>query len=100
MLLEHRTVSRKTPRDGKLEISAGAARRLAAIQGDVQVVLERRRGTGALTSMTCTCRAGGEEHVHHFLTSDLFRSLRPERRVQLDLDAEAGMVLVTETDGA
>jgi hypothetical protein len=48
MLLDERTVSRKTPLDGRLEISAAAADRLAALGDDFALVSAGRAGRGRL----------------------------------------------------
>jgi hypothetical protein len=77
------TVGRKTPLDGKLEIPAEDAERLAAAGSPVPVWLHdspcERRGTARVSEMACTCgrTPGGSEHRHHFLESELFRGLTP-----------------------
>ena len=88
MLLEIRIVSRKTPADGKLEITSQTARRLQLFGERVRVRVGVESGEGALTAMTCTCAKGeGADHEHHFLSSELFRTLAPEETVVLELDA-------------
>lgn len=97
MLLELRTVSRKTPRDGKLEISAATAHRLAVLGAELAVQMGGVRGAGALISMPCTCAKSADgAHVHHFLQSELFRALAPEMPVQLHFDENEGAVHVSE----
>ncbi len=67
--IEHRTVSRKTPGDGK-------------------------HGDGALGTMPCTCRGHDKPHVHYFVESDLLRSLAAGSEVDLFLDEDARRLLV------
>ena len=93
MLLEIRTVSRKTPDDGRLEITAESARRLSPFGVPLTVRVgddETARGEAQLTAMSCTCDkggggAGGAGHEHRFLASDLFRALSPGETVVLEL---------------
>lgn len=93
MILEQRPVSRKTPLDGKLEISAEAAGRVGALGPDIPVAAGGRQGTARLHLLACTCtRGSGGSHVHHFLESPLFRSLTPDARVAIVLDEEHGVL--------
>lgn len=96
MLLEQCTVSRKTPLDGKLEISPDAAQRLALLGTDLPLPLTAPGGGVArLTSMECTCqKAAGGRHVHHFIESSSFRALTPGTTVRLELDAADGRLRV------
>jgi len=98
MLLEIRTVSRKTPADGRLEITPESARRLSPFAAHLTVRVgddEVTRGEVQLTAMSCTCDkggggaggAGGAGHEHHFLASDLFRALSPGETVVIELVA-------------
>ena len=84
--LENRTVSRKTPGDGMLEITRPVARRLA--QDGMSFALETPAGTGTaeLKAMPCTCRGADKPHEHWFLVSPLLRSLLPGTEVSLTLD--------------
>ena len=84
-LLETRTVSRKTPRDGRLEITRPTALRLQQTVGDGEMALDLDGivGVARLDTYECTCRGPDERHVHYFLQSDLFRGLVPESRVDL-----------------
>lgn len=87
MLLEHRPVSRKTPLDGKLEISAAAAARLGPLGVEFTVVSAGRAGRGRLEAMACTCaKSAGEPHVHHFVVSPLFKDLAPGAVVRVELE--------------
>jgi hypothetical protein len=93
---ERRVVSRKTPQDGKLEVSAEAAERLAAVGGALALVSQGREGTATLRSMECTCAKGaGTGHVHHFVESDLFMSLVPGTEVHVAFES-AGPRLVVD----
>jgi hypothetical protein len=84
--IERRTVSRKTPGDGKLEITKVAARRLEALGTEFPLAVDARRGRGSLGTMPCTCRGGDKPHVHYFVESDLLRSLAAGSEVDLFLD--------------
>lgn len=91
MLLERRTVSRKTPRDGRLEISAESAAQLAALAVEFTVVSGGATGRGRLEAMPCGCVKGaGGGHVHHFVESPLLMALVPETTVLVELDDERG----------
>jgi len=95
MLIEHRSVSRKTPLDGKLEISAAAAERLAALGAEFPLASAGREGSGRLQSLPCTCAKGaGEGHVHHFVESPLLRELAPGTEVRVELDEGRSRVRV------
>jgi hypothetical protein len=99
MLLDERTVSRKTPLDGRLEISAAAADRLAALGNDFALVSGEHEGRGRLKSLTCTCAkgtAGG--HVHHFVESPLLVALAPGAIVRVELDERTSVVRVQPAD--
>lgn len=87
MLLETRQVSRKTPLDGKLEISAEAASRLATLGAEFTLVSAGRTDIGRLRAMTCTCaKMASGSHVHHFLESPLLRSLTPGSEVGVEME--------------
>ena len=87
MLLEIREVSRKTPRDGRLEVTETTARRLAPFGATVAVDVGTQRGEASLESLACRCAKGegGGSHTHHFLQSSLFHSLRAGETVVLEL---------------
>ena len=98
MLLDTLVVSRKTPRDGKLEISEAAAARLARLAPDLRVVALGREGPASTETFTCTCgKRGGGDHIHHFLASDLFKGLAEGSEVRLELDQAASRITVTPT---
>lgn len=91
MLLERCTVSRKTPLDGKLEISPEAARRISALGSEISLVSASRRGTARVSALECTCaKAAGGRHVHHFVQSPLLQALAPGSVVELELDDREG----------
>ena len=101
MLLERRTVSRKTPRDGRLEISAGSAERLAALGREFAVATGGVTGRGRLEAMPCGCAKGaGGGHVHHFVESPLLTSLVPESTVLVELDEASDTIRVEPTEPA
>ena len=97
MFIEQRTVSRKTPRDGKLEISAVAAAQLESLGDSFPLRTESSEGRARLDSMSCTCEkaAASGQHLHHFLESDVLRALEPgtDVRVAID-DARPGSLLI------
>ena len=84
--IERRTVSRKTPGDGKLEITKVAAQRLEALGTEFPLAVDAKPGRGSLGSMPCTCRGGDKPHVHYFVESDLLRALAAGSEVDLFLD--------------
>jgi hypothetical protein len=87
MLLEVREVSRKTPRDGRLEITGETARRLAPFGATLPVEVDLQRAEGALEVMACQCEKGGglAGHTHHFVRSSLFAALTVGETVVLEL---------------
>jgi hypothetical protein len=95
MLLDLRPVSRKTPLDGKLEISAAAAARLSALGAEFPLAALGRAGRGRLESMECTCaKAEGARHVHHFVVSPLLRALDAGAQVRVELDESDGALRI------
>ena len=95
MHVDRRTVSRKTPRDGKLEISEGAASQLATLGPDIPVEWNAKAGRAMISHFTCTCGKGDGQHEHHFLESPLLTSLPVGAEV--DLIVRAGRVVVALT---
>jgi hypothetical protein len=96
MLLERRTVSRKTPGDGKLEISALTADAVTPIGPTLTVELSGRHAPASVSAMTCTCAKGaGSAHRHLFLESDLLKELEAGAEVDLRLDRGAARLSVT-----
>jgi hypothetical protein len=95
MLLDERTVSRKTPLDGRLEISAAAADRLAALGAEFALVSAGRVGRGRLRALACDCAKGaGGGHVHHFVESPLLAALTPGAAVRVELDEQRPAVRI------
>jgi len=92
MLVEHRPVSRKTPLDGRLEITPEAAARLAPLGAEFPLVSAGREGTGRLEALPCSCAksAATGAHVHHFVASPLLRALAPGSEVRVELDESRG----------
>ena len=93
-LLEQRTVSRKTPGDGKLEVTKPAAASMESLGAEFGVAVGDRSGAARLGSMPCTCRGGDQPHVHYFVESDLFRSLTAGESVTLFVDDKENRLLV------
>ena len=86
MLMEVRTVGRKTPGDGKLEVSEETARRLGTLGPQIPLRVGAQTGTAVLSSLRCSCGKGAESgHRHHFLEAQLFRALRPDLTVAIEL---------------
>jgi len=94
MLLERRTVSRKTPLDGRLEITKRAAQRFDDLDGSFDVDLAGERARGTIGSMDCTCRGADNPHVHFFIESPAFKQLAAGEDVDLDLDTTTRTVRV------
>ena len=83
-LLERRSVSRKTARDGKHEISADTAARLLRLSPMLDLIVDGVPDTASVTPMACTCR-GPEAHEHWFLESNALRSMAVGREAVLSL---------------
>lgn len=88
MFIERRTVSRKTPLDGKLEISAAAATRLQKLGASFTLRTAAGEGSARLLEMSCTCTKAGAsgQHQHHFIESELLRALEATTDVRVTLD--------------
>ena len=87
--LERRTVSRKTPGDGRLEISRTAADRLREGGAVLEVDYDGRRAAGRIESMECTCQKGTGAHEHHFVASDILKGLRASTEVEILIAEQA-----------
>jgi hypothetical protein len=94
--LEDLTVSRKTPGDGKLEITRPVAEKLERVGTRLEIKTPAGNGAAELTSMPCTCRGKDNPHEHWFLASPLLCSLIPGTEIALSLDGQT--VVVTETN--
>ena len=92
-VVERRTVSRKTPGDGKLEVTKVAAVALESLGSTFAVVVGDRQGGARIGTMPCTCRGDASPHVHYFVESELFRDLTAGTTVDLVLD-DTGRLLV------
>ena len=90
--LENRTVSRKTPGDGKLEITRPVADKLRGLGTRLEIETPAGNGTAELISMPCTCRGENNPHEHWFLASPLFRSLTPGSEIRLSLEGQTVVV--------
>ena len=94
MLLERRTVSRKTPLDGRLEITKRAAQRFDDLDGAFDVELDGDRVRGTIGTMECTCRGVDNPHVHYFIESPVLKQLAAGEEIDLDLDPNTRTVRV------
>lgn len=74
--------------DGKLEISARAAEQLASLGATFPLRTAGGEGSARLHAMSCTCAkaASAGQHLHHFVESDLLRTLAPGTSVCVELD--------------
>jgi hypothetical protein len=89
-LLERRTVSRKTARDGKHEVSADAAARLRALSSPFDVIVDGVADRGRLVPMPCTCRP--EAHEHWFIEANALRSLEAGREATTSVSVDGSTV--------
>lgn len=100
MLLEVRSVGRKTPLDGRLEVTPATARRVALLGTPVSLLVGESAGLLTVESMPCGCAreavSGGGAHEHHFLTAALFRNLLAGETVCIEL-LENGTVTVSRS---
>lgn len=94
MLLERRTVSRKTAGDGRLEITKPTALRLEAMKAALTVELEGLRVPARIDTMVCTCRGAEKPHVHYFLEAERLKALESGREIELELDEGAQSVRI------
>ena len=93
MLIEHRLVSRKTPLDGRLEISYDAATRLSSLGDEFPIRAASDVGVARVEAMSCTCEKGqGGQHVHHFVESAILRALLPGSEVSVEIDGATAVV--------
>lgn len=74
-------VSRKTARDGKLEIPPALAAAVSALPPAFAIRIGERAGAGMLVSMECSCQGAGERHRHHFLQAEGLKELAAESPV-------------------
>ena len=95
--VEQRTVSRKTPSDGKLEITKVAAHALESLGSAFIIQVGQQAGHATLGTMPCTCRGDEQPHVHYFVESELLRALVPGSAVDLVLDQPGSRLLIVAT---
>jgi hypothetical protein len=88
MFLEHRTVSRKTAGDGRLEITKQAAARVGQTGASITIDVNGEHAIATLDSMACTCRGAENPHVHYFIQSEPLKALPAGSEVELDFDAD------------
>src|SRR4051794_33327074 len=94
MHLERRTVSRKTAKDGRLEITKRAAEKFSALNGSFKVDLSGTQSSASLGTMECTCRGEDNPHVHYFIQSPALQALAAGDEVDVDLDVESRVVRI------
>jgi hypothetical protein len=99
VLVEQRAVGRKTPLDGRLELSAAAAARVGALGDEFPVIAGASEGVGRVETLECTCgkqpgARPGERHLHHFVASPIFRALVAGDAVRVELDQTRGALVV------
>jgi hypothetical protein len=77
IMVDKGVVGRKTPGDGKLEVSPAIAQALGGAGASIQVRLTSDQQSGTVEIMECTCAKAGAsgKHEHHFVQCDAFRSL-------------------------
>ena len=95
MILEVRTVGRKTPGDGRLEVSEATYRRLA-MDGALMAHVGDAEATATLERMPCTCGRGHDgAHEHTFVRSGVFRHLAAGETCVIDLVAPGQLVVAS-----
>src|SRR5688572_30992075 len=94
-VLERRTVSRKTARDGKHEITPETAARLRALSLPLDVIVDGVVDRATVVPMACTCRP--EPHEHWFIEATALRALEAGRLATTSL-AHDGHTLDIRTD--
>lgn len=95
MILEVREVGRKTPGDGRLEITPTSYRRLCLVGDALVVRVGEEQAPASIELVPCTCARGAAAgtHEHAFVRSDVLRGLVPGETCVLDL-LETGEVVV------
>lgn len=96
MLLEVRTVGRKVPRDGRLEVSEVTYRRLASLGPVLRGCVDGEVAPATMERMPCgACQGaptGGHEHL--FIRSEVFQRLAPGATCVIELAADGVTVEV------
>ena len=98
--LERTTVSRKTPRDGRLEILAATGAELRRAGNALRVDVDGAKAPGFVETMPCGCAKASAGHAHTFLKADILKALRPDSTVRISLDTVAtpSTVYITAAD--
>jgi hypothetical protein len=91
-ILERRTISRKTARDGKHEISAETAARLRTLSAPLEIIVDGVTDKAAVVPMACTCRP--EPHQHWFLEAAALRSLEAGREATTSLASDGRTIAI------
>jgi hypothetical protein len=91
---ERRTVSRKTPGDGRLEITKQAAQRVERLGEAFVIDVGGESVAGTLGNFACTCRGEANPHVHYFLQAERLKRLEPGSDLDLELDETASRVVL------
>jgi hypothetical protein len=101
MYLETLKVSRKTPGDGKLQVTVTTFRAVEGAGSRLTARVADREAACGVSMLECSCTkyehpgGAGKPHRHYFLESTLFHALTPDSTVRLDLDGVGIRVLVT-----
>ena len=96
MYLERRTVSRKTPGDGRLEITKQAALRIQQLGRPFAIEIAGQSAGCTIHTFECTCRGPDNRHVHYFLESEPLKVLKPDSKIDLELDEAANRVVLRQ----
>jgi hypothetical protein len=94
VFLERRTVSRKTPGDGRLELTKTVAQRLEQLGPTLVIDADGDRVRGTIGTLACTCRGESNPHVHYFLEAERLRQLAPGSQVDIELDEASNRVVL------
>ena len=99
MLPERVTVSRKTPSDGKLELSRAAAEALGLGARELPLVVGGARGQAAVSVLECQCTRAERTgvHAHYFLESELLKGLEAGRAVTVARRADGAVEVGADT---
>jgi hypothetical protein len=97
MLTFTTSVSRKTPLDGRLEITASLADRLSSSGEPLSLSIQGSEESVNVESMACTCARAGGNHEHHFLAAESLKGLSPNSSVTLFVDLETGRIEIDST---
>lgn len=97
MLLEIREIGRKTPMDGRLDITPGTFRRLQIIGDALHGRVGEDRAPARLDRMACRkCTTHGEDGGEHlFIVSDVYRGLVAGESCVIELADDAVTVEVS-----